>query len=573
MANISVGGIGSGLDVNGLVQQLVDAEKQPATRRLDLREARLQAELSSFGTFKGALAKFKDTTIGLSNSLTFNSRSVTSSNSDIVSASASSIADEGSYSVEVQQLAQKQTVATAAGEFQDLTDTVGTGTLTLNFGSTDYTAADPDAVPPVAESYAFTADPDRQSVDITIDENNNTLQGVRDAINDADAGVTASIVNDGDGYRLLVTADDSGANNSVQIEVADDDGDNTDAAGLSRMAFNDSATNMLQTVEAQDALLSVNGLAVSSESNSVSGVIDGVTLKLKEAAIGSVQTISVSRDTGKAKSAIEGFVAAYNEFMQTVESVSGYDEEKQQGAVLIGDSTIRGVVSQLRRELSEPLPHQGATYRTLASVGITTNRDGTLSLDAERLDTALESNPAEVGALFAPHGFTSDPKVEYLGSSLATEPGTYDITVDQLGSPSGSPDVAGSIGGEEATGDGNVLTGQGAASGLALGINGSTTGDRGTVTFTEGVGSRLYDYLSGLLADDGIVAARNEGINDRLEQLAEDRQDLAARMAQVEDRYRKEFTALDTLLGRLQSTSSALEQQLASLPSFKAGEK
>jgi len=221
-------GVGSGLDIGGLVDQLVAAEVQPASSRLDRREANLQAELSAFGTLKSALAGVQDQLKGLSTIGA--ARTTSSSNTDLIAASATANAVPGSYDIEVGQLAQAH--ALASRSYGALTDVVGTGTLDFQFGTTDYEAA--------TDSYnGFIPNPARSPQTLIIDETNNTLEGVRDAINTARMGVNAVIVNDGSGYRLLLSAEDSGAANSLQITVSGDAG-----SGLADLAFDASATAM-----------------------------------------------------------------------------------------------------------------------------------------------------------------------------------------------------------------------------------------------------------------------------------------------------------------------------------------
>ena len=273
---VAATGIGSGLDIEGLVTQLVAAERGPTETRLVQREARATAQLSGFGTLQGALSSLQSAVDTLADTATFSQRSATSSNTDALGVSASADAAAGSFSVSVDRLAQSQSLA--SGSFASLTDVVGEGELTLRFGTADVTGADPGP-----ESFdSFSVNADRASATITIDSSNNTLQGVRDAINAADAGVSAAIVNDGEGFRLLLSSTETGAASSIEIQVSDSgDGNNNDTDGLSQLAFNTTANNLSQTVAAQDASFSINGLALTSASNNADNVIDGVSLTLQ----------------------------------------------------------------------------------------------------------------------------------------------------------------------------------------------------------------------------------------------------------------------------------------------------
>lgn len=564
---ITVGGLGSGLDVNSIVEQLVEAERAPKATRLDIREAQLSAQLSSFGNLKSALAEFQTAVSGLASSNTFSSTKVSNSNGDLFTATASSIADAGDYTVEVHQLAQAHAVATPSGVFSETSDVVGTGTLTIELGTTDY---DPDS-----DTYnGFTPDADLSAVTIEITESNNTLVGLRDAINASGAGVQASIVNDGDGYRLLLRSEETGADRSFRITVADDDYDaatnpsgNTDSSGLSLLAFNESATNLEQTRVAQDAQILVDGLAISSSSNTVTGAIDGVTLNLKSADPTASSNLTVTQDRDRPQKAINGFVAAFNNLVTTLDSLTDYNPETEEAGALIGDSTVRNIESQLRREISSRFGWAGSAYRYLSDVGISTTRDGTLEIDQDRLSEALESDLDGVTALFTAKGRASDSLIQVAGSSSRTQAGRYDIYISQLGSADGTTDVAGTIGGVEAMGSGNLLYGTGAASGLVLEINGGSTGERGTVEFTRGFADRLNTLLSDMLdSDEGLIASRLSGLEDRIADISEQRQDLNEYIADYEARTRAQFQYLDSLMAELTHTSNYLSQQLETLP-------
>jgi len=298
MASITVAGVGSGLDVNQIVSDLITAEKEPATNRLDQKEELLQAKLSALGTFKGALSDFNSSLTAISSASKLQNLRATVSNEDLFTASATSIAQAGDYNIEVRQRAQAQKLVTDETQrFVNVTDVVGSGTLTFQVGSYD--------------GATFTADPAKAAKTITIDASNNTLDGLRDAINKADVGARASIINDGQGFRLVISASESGAANSLKITVSDTgDSDDTDLAGLSMLAYDPEAAsgsgkNLTQTLEAQDALLRVDGLDISSASNSVVGVVPGVTLNLKSAEIGTITTLSVTQDSAETVKSVD----------------------------------------------------------------------------------------------------------------------------------------------------------------------------------------------------------------------------------------------------------------------------
>ncbi|MCB1697933.1 MAG: flagellar filament capping protein FliD [Halioglobus sp.] len=422
-------GIGSGLDIESLVTQLVAAERAPTDSRLTRQESRLTAELSAFGAFKGALAGFQNSLADLTNLAKFGQYTATSSNSEQVGVSAGSKATAGSYELAVSQLARAHSLA--SGSFAATTDAVGTGTLTFRFGTTDYTPADPGP-----QSYnGFTVNAGRGVATIAIDAGNNTLAGVRDAINEADIGVKAAIVNDGSGYRLLLSSAQTGAANSLEITVDDTgDGNHVDAAGLSALAFNSGAANMGQTVAAQDALFSINGLGISSAENQARNAIDGVTITLKELTGTAPVTLTIAENRDSVKTAISNLIAGYNSFNQTMNSLTAYNAETRSASPLQGDFSARSIASQLRQTLSNAVAGFNGPFSSLSEIGITTESNGNLKLDSVRLDKILVENFDQIAGLFAQVGFPGDSSISYVSASDKTAVGSYLVNVSQLAS-------------------------------------------------------------------------------------------------------------------------------------------
>ena len=374
MSTITSMGIGSGLDTNKLVQDLIAAEREPATQRLDLKQAEYESELSAYGSLKAALDQFSSSLGGLTDLSSLTAPGASSSDPELFTATADESAASGQYDVEVEQLAEAHKVISAGFASDDTA--VGTGTLDIGVGSDHFSVA--------------------------VDSDNNTLAGIRDAINGAsdNPGVTASILHVDDGAggtesKLVLNADEVGSANAISVSVSDDDGNNTDASGLSQLA----SGNLTEVKPAQDAKVIVDGQTATRSSNSIDDVIDGVTLDLKDAAPGTTETLTLSSDTAGASKAIHGFVKGYNTLMATVKQLSKYDAETGEGGVLLGDSTTRGLESQLRQGLTNPVADGG--FESLAEIGITTNRDGTLGIDETTLDNALANDFDDVAKLFA----------------------------------------------------------------------------------------------------------------------------------------------------------------------------
>jgi flagellar hook-associated protein 2 len=555
-------GLGSGLDINAIVDGLVEAEGAAKLAKFDRTEANLQAKLSSFGTLKSAMASFGDAASSLALISTFRAHSAETSNFSAVRADASSTASAGTYSIDVTQLAKAHSLASAPGLFDDQGDAVGTGVLHFSFGTTVYDSGTDYATGDDVYT-SFTENTELSSFDIIISASNNSLTGLRDAINDKDAGVQASIVNDGSGYRLLLTSE-SGVTQSMQITATDDDNDNADLSGLSAFTFSDTATHMEQTQAAQDANFTVNGLNATADSNTVTSVIEGVTLRLQKAEPDAPTTITIRRDDAGIKDAVSTFVDGYNDVIDTLNSLTSYDPDSRAAGVLLGDFTVRTITGRLSREmLSLGSPNQ-VGFRVLAEIGITSSRTGTLSIDSAKLGDVLKNNFSDVIGLFAANGTTTDSNIRFVTSSGATEEATYAVAITSL--DDGDGNMVATIGGSPATVDGTLLSGSARAQGMVLDAAGAQVGNRGTVTFQRGLADRVNAFISGLMGADGILGARTEGLTDQIDELADKREELGERMVKLEARLRRQFTALDGLIANMRSTSDFLATQLEALP-------
>jgi flagellar hook-associated protein 2 len=422
MTSITSMGIGSGLDINGLLGKLMAAESEAPTKRLDRQEAQLQAKLSAHGTLKGALVDFQGALTGLRSLSALQGRTATSSNTAVFTATAFSNATAGTHSITVTKLAQTHKLASEA--FNDTTAAMGTGVLTFEFGT--------------FSGGTFAPNADKTTQTVSINAANNSLQGIRDAVNNAHIGVTVSLVNDGTGYRLVFSSADSGAANSLRVTVSDGDGNHVDSAGLSQLAYDPlgvlgSGKNLSETMEARDAELEVDGLPIKSASNTVTGAIAGITLNLlDDPATGNAGTLTVAQDRGRVTSAVEGFVSKYNSLVETFNTLSNYDPETQRAGILLGDATVRGMASQSRRVLGEAVQGLSGPFRSLADIGITTNSDGTLTLDSDKLAAALDAGFDNVGRIFAAGGRPSDSLLRYVSSTSATPAGQYAVEITQL---------------------------------------------------------------------------------------------------------------------------------------------
>ncbi len=443
--SISSPGIGSGLDVGSIVNQLVAAERSPTAARIDRTERQVNGQISALGTLRSAFDSLRTAVEKLAADDTALARKVQLPGEPNFSASAAAGAAIGSYEVEVLALATANKVSTSA--YTDSDTAVGTGTLTITSGET--------------------------TLNVEIDSENNTLAGIRDAINKAadGKGVTATIINADDGAHLVFTATETGIANALSISASGGDG------GLAAMT---NATQMTEIAAATDALVKVNGFERSSASNSIDDMLEGVTLTLTSAALGTVQAFSVSSDSSPLRGAAKGFVSAYNAALEAIAKTTRYDPDSNIAAALNGDAMVRGISRDFRDQIS-------SATNDLKTLGITSDKEGKLTMDDAVFDAAIAENPAPATRLFS--------------------------------------------------GEGSLV-------------------------------ASLETSLARLLDDDGALDDRTTGLETRTSNIEDQRLALDRRMSQVEARYRAQFTALDVLVSRMQSTSSFLAQQLGNLPGF-----
>ena len=408
MASVTSTGIGSGLDIESIITKLMTVEKQSLTA-LQTKEASYQSKLTAFGTLKSSLSTFQTALKGLASASTFQTSSATVANTSIATATATSAATAGTYSLTVSKLAQAQSLATA-GQASTAT-IIGTGTITFDFGSTS--------------GNTFTSN-GSSSKTVTIDSTNNTLAGIRDAINNADVGVVASIVNDGgtSPYRLVLTSENSGGSNSMKISAS-----GTELTSL--LAYDPAGTkNLEQKVAAQDATFTVNGIEITKSSNTVNDAIAGVTLNLLATTdTNSPTTFTIARDTSSVTTAINSFVSAYNTVNTALKNSMAYNTSTKTAATLNGEGSVRSIQSQLRAVLNTAVSGGATTYTMLSQVGVTMGKDGSLSVDSSKLSSALKTNFSDFAGLFAAAGSTTDSLVTYASASSKTKAGSYASTL------------------------------------------------------------------------------------------------------------------------------------------------
>lgn len=673
MPTITATNSGSGLDVRNLVDQLVAAEGGPVTSRLDRKEVSIQEGLTAIGTFKGALLDFQASLAPLRKENAFKSINATSSNEEKFTVTASEDAVTGSYGIEISQLAQSQKLKSQT--FESEFDVIGTGTISIEFGEVNKTK----------NSFDVNSKTPTQHIDI--DEENSSLRGIQQTINQANAGVRASIINDGTGYRLILNSEKSGVENSLRISISDDDVNDEDLFGLSLLAYNPIATteleggtasgkNLEEASVAKNALFSIDGINISSGQNEIKDSIPGIILNLKKLTEEGIESFKVEKETAGIKQSIQSFVSSYNELMTTVSTLTGFDAESGQAGPLSGDSAIRGITDQIRRRLSTSFEGINENLTALSSIGIKSSLDGSLSLDDFKLDMAIEKHAGEIAHLFAAAVSTSDAKIIVTSEKIPATDGVFNITINQTptnGSFTGQRlinypdnisnvpekitlvidevtsgeikllprsyasgkefatelervinqdvslksksksvsvnyinnalkitsnsvglisdvdvkstsqnlssltglfsgegvkglDLKGNVNGYDLVGEGTKLKLEGVLRGVVLDVSGKKTGPRGELTVTNGIASILDELTNSFLESKGLLDTRIDGYNSKIKNINKQRGDLVRKLEVSEQRYLKQFSNLDAMLGKMRATSNFLSEKLSNLP-------
>ncbi len=402
----------SSLDVNAIVTSLMSLERQPITK-LNTKQTDYQAKITALGLIKSKVDAFQTAVKGLSNpsSGSFVAFKATSSNTSVLSATANSTAVAGTYSLNVDSLAQSQKLVAAGQTSSTTAISDGTATtVTFDFG----TITGGTLTGGVYSGATFTTN-GSTTQSIIVDGTNNTLQGIRDAINSAKMGVSASIVNDGSGtpFRLAISSDNSGISNSLKITTSGGDGTigtllSHDPAGVQHLS---------QTVAAQNANFDVNGIPISKTSNSVTDAIQGVTLILSNVT-STPASLTIETDTTAVTDSVTNFVKAYNDLYSAMKNSSAYKSK----SALEGDATLRGLQTQMRSIASSVV--SGGTMTTLGEVGLSFQVTGTLQLDSSKLNSAMANDFGDVANLFnSATGFAT--KFDLMATSALAADGTF----------------------------------------------------------------------------------------------------------------------------------------------------
>lgn len=678
MAAITSTGLGSGLDINSIVTAIVGAEKDPALAKMMSSSAEATAKISAYGILNSELSTFKDSYKDLGRSSTFSAATSTSSDSSVLDATLGIGATTGSWEFEVQQRAQAQTIASSATHsYAEVTSAVGTGTITFSYGTYN-------------DDGSFSVNPDKALETLTLDPTNNSLDKMRDEINEGDYSVSASIINDGTNYRLVLTNKDTGEANALQITVLDDDGDSSDALGLSALTYSADIKHMDKTSTAQDAKIIMNGIQITRDNNKISNVIEGVTLNINaEAKIGEKVSLTINKNISTVEEQLNAFVENYNNTVTQMNALTADGGDADTDGALNGDSTVRNIRNQLRSVLNTTLSHIGGSVQSFADLGMLTNRDGTLSLDAGKLSDILNNDMQSVANFFTATGVANDSLISFDDYNSLTKPGTYAVEVTQiatqgvlsgsayasfpmslsgsnntftmrldgyasedivlskktyadigelmtelqsrinsdanfvkhglsvnvsdlgtgfaitsnsygsgssaailtsnlskLGLDGGSGNVSGvnaegSIDGKTAYGDGQYLLSEyGDSTGIKVLINGGVLGERGQVTYGEGMYAVMNNILDGIIDNNisstksdienssSIIDGKVDSLYKKTSLIEDQKTSLLYKMDKMEARLYKQFNAMDMAVSSLNNTKSYLKASLDALPGY-----
>lgn len=475
----TIGTVGSGLiDIDTTVKALVANARAPKQNQLDTLESKSTTKLTALGSLKSAVSEFQSAMALLNSPTSFLARTATSSNTTALNATATQSAVSGSYKINVTQLAAGSKIASAA---------FSTGSTTkFNEGSLDIKIGGDDALT------------------VAVDSTNNTLTGLRDAINKqgAEKGISATIVTDNQGSRLVLSSSKMGDGKDITMTGASTSGSDTDLSKLNFPGPTLNASDFATPAEydaavakagktlstAQSAKLTVDGLNVVSDSNTVTTAIDGLTLNLTgETETNKPLTLTVSQNSTAVKTNVQNFVTAYNKMVSTISSltkVTTVEGSDPVVAALAGDSTARALLSSMRGELVTPSSSDGSV-KALATLGITTKQDGTLDLNTAKLDKAIASDYQGIADFF--------------------------------------------------------------------------TGD-------NGLAARMTAKAKPYTDSGGVIEQRSTVLRDTIKGVDNQQKALDLRMTALQTRLYKQFTTLDTLLAQMQGTSDNLASQLDALP-------
>ena len=534
MAQNAVFGINSNLDTQDIINKMVSLE----ARSMDLVEAKKQIEqqkLASFQELKNRLQTFKGVVTTLNtqsrfivNKSVFSNNSFSDSNK-VVDITTTSSASSGTYSLIVNNLATESKLITSG--HAGTTAAVASGTVTIVIGSS-------------------------ASATVTINSTNNTLDGLRLAVNNLGLDVKASFLNDGDAtnpYRLLISGTQTGSSGTVTMSHATTQ--TPFSGGSAGVSFETTQT-------ARDASLLLDGVSITKSSNTVTDVISGAALKLQSAGSG---TISLSTDTEAITTKVSDFVDEFNDISLFLAEQLALDSETEETGVLFGNFAVQNLQQILRSSISSKVTGISGDYTYLSQIGITTQSDGTIILDTDDFSDALVGDIENVSQLFSSNGSVTNSSVAYVGFTSDTEPGYYDIQVSN-GVPQLSNSGASTF--VNASGSGNFWAGSsGDSTGLNFRISSLADGNYGQISLSVGIAEILNRELKDMIDSslNGPLVTELDTIKETVDDYNVTLLKQAERLLEFEESLKARFTNLEIVLGRLNAQKDTFNSALAGI--------
>ena len=528
--------VGSGMNNSEIITSLVDAERVPALERIEKNENSTKNKISAYGVLKSDISAFRDIIRDIKSS---NAASHVGSSSNTTIAKFSTTGTTGSDNIDsslvVSSLATTHTLAT--GAYNNSGSIVGEGSLTIDFGTWSTTSSANDT---------FTAN-SNSAITVTTSAST-TLTQLRDSINNATDNAEASILYNGTGYVLVIKGE-SGASNEVRVTPSG----GSSATLTNNFSYTASTKNLTQTVDGTDASFTVDGIAMTRSTNTISDLYNGYTLEL-EATSSSAINISSTQNLDNITALLSNFIDAYNAIYSNITEMSGaaFSEDESTGP-LAGDSLARSIQRELRSYSTKSLSgYEGGPY-SMSLLGVQTNRDGSLGLNTNVLKNSFAVAPKIVDAIFKNQLISDNAEVEVTSIGTNTEPGSYVIT------KTGSDYF---IDGVQMTANGTSYTsGSGDSNGMVLNIASSDVSSA-NIYYGKSLMTKIDTSLSNFLAFNGDINNRISNLTDKLSDFKDQKTTLDERMAKLTDRYALQFSSMEQSIAGLKETGNYLDQML-----------
>ena len=519
---------GSGLNTTQIVDALVEANRAPKAEAINKKVEENNVKISGFGTLKQQFETFKTSMTSLDGEIGLSVASG-SSNIETTITDKTKISDF-SHSMAVSQLAQNHTLV-FANNFSTENASIGQGTLLFEFGSWN------------RSNSTFTEDTSITNKTLTIDSTNNTLTGLRDAINDGGMGLTASIIQTATSAYSLVVKSNSGSGNEMKITATEDSSN----AGLSTFGFSTYASSK-ETIVGQDANLTIDGVTVTRSSNTITDLINGVQLEIK-GTVSSAVTVNASYDETNALANMNSFVTSLNTLNTKLSELTNRGLNGEASGALAGDSIARSIQSRIRSMTTTPIEGYSTSSIYLTNFGISTQLDGSIAFDEDEFLTAYRANPEDIAAIFASQVKTDSSSVTAQVTGDDYVAGVYDFALS-----SGSATISSSA---MISSSGNYYTLSGNTAGLTVSTGLSTSTN--SIFLGRSLLDTLSTYADTILSSSGTVNSQINSKNDDITDLNQDLADLDTKMVELKDRYVLQFSQMERAVKSLRDTGDYIK--------------